>query len=160
MKRRLPVPLAALVLLAAGSAASTARAQTFYGGNITPPVSPYVNLTRGGAPFGVNYYNIVQPQLQFQSEISQLQQQSRQFQSVVGGTGPLTTGHPAMFGDRLHYFPARTTGGLISPTTNITGLGGQQGLTQLQNVTTQNSPGQNLGRPPTGLPGPGGGGAR
>jgi hypothetical protein len=34
-----------------------------------PTVSPYLNLLRGGAPAGVNYYGLVRPQMYFQNSI-------------------------------------------------------------------------------------------
>ena len=97
-----------LVLLAA--TAAPASAQNLPGGGIAPPaVSPYLNVVRSGAPYGLNYYNIVQPQLQFQSEITQLQQQANVYQSQQAqrGIAGLDTGHAATFNNYSHYYGRR-----------------------------------------------------
>ncbi len=107
----------ALVLIAAGGS-SPALAQTIGGQNPAgPAVSPYLNLARPGTLPGINYYGLVQPQMQFQSSISNLQQnQMGLVQSVTTGgsvgSGPVTTGHPVMFGNYSHYYrPPATAGG-------------------------------------------------
>jgi hypothetical protein len=41
----------------------------------TPAVSPYLSLFRQGSPPAVNYYNLVRPQIDYNSSIQQLQQQ-------------------------------------------------------------------------------------
>jgi hypothetical protein len=38
------------------------------------PISPYLNLARGGNP-AINYYGLVRPQVEFQQSIFGLQQQ-------------------------------------------------------------------------------------
>src|SRR5262245_20324517 len=58
--------------LAATSGFAAAQAPLPYQ---TPPVSPYLSLFRQGSPPGVNYYNLVRPQIEFNSSIQQLQQQ-------------------------------------------------------------------------------------
>lgn len=40
-----------------------------------PAVSPYLNLLRAGTPPGLNYYNLVRPQIEFTSSINMLNQQ-------------------------------------------------------------------------------------
>ena len=40
-----------------------------------PTVSPYLNLNRFGTSTGLNYYNLVRPQLDYNSSIVQLRQQ-------------------------------------------------------------------------------------
>jgi hypothetical protein len=83
-------------------AGSPALAQAPFGGNLyQPPVSPYLNILRAGAPPGLNYYNIVQPQFQFGNQISQLQMNQQQLAGAALGT---TTGHPVQFGSYLHYY--------------------------------------------------------
>jgi hypothetical protein len=83
-------------------AGSPALAQTPFGGNLyQPPVSPYLNILRTGAPPALNYYNIVQPQFQFGNQISQLQMSQQQLPGAALGT---TTGHPVQFGSYLHYY--------------------------------------------------------
>jgi hypothetical protein len=93
-----------------------------------PPVSPYLNLFRGGNP-GINYYGLVRPQVQAQQNLQQLQlqqqlqaqQQAQQMQSQQAillspatQMSPLpTTGHPAYFNAAGLFFgsiPGRTGG--------------------------------------------------
>jgi hypothetical protein len=126
--------LAGLVLAGwLGGAAGQASAQFQYFQPQTapfyqPPVSPYLNIFRGGNP-GINYYGLVRPQVQAQQNLQQLQLQ-QQFQaqqqvqqaqsqqaillSPAAQTGPLpTTGHPAYFNGTNRFFnsiPGRTTG--------------------------------------------------
>jgi hypothetical protein len=127
------------LLLVCGTATAL-HAQTLSGVNPNPPaVSPYLNINRAGAPAGVNYYNLVQPQVQFQSAINNLQQnQAALAQSVygqpAGNQPPLTSGHAASFGDYLHYFPSRPG----APGTYLA----QQNIQNLQN---QFNPIRNLG---------------
>jgi hypothetical protein len=111
MKKQLTGPLAALALLAA-AITPQAHAQTLYGNINQPPVSPYLNVLRGGAPAGVNYYNIVQPQLQFYSAINQLQYQQQQQQAFLStnASGALITGHPVQFSNPSHFFPQTGAG--------------------------------------------------
>ena len=86
-----------------------------------PPVSPYLNLFRGGNP-GINYYGLVRPQVQAAQTFQQLQlqqqlqaQQSAQQAAVSqqgialspATQGPLpTTGHPAYFNGTARFFGA------------------------------------------------------
>ncbi len=140
--------LAALAFLLAGSSSRT-HAQTLYGNLNQPAVSPYLNVLRGGAPPGVNYYNIVQPQLQFFSAINRLQQQQQQTAAVLGSSsgGALTTGHEVQFSNYSHYYPSQLGGyrtGLTSPQ-----MLGAQGL---QQRLQQNLPTRTLGTAPTGAP--------
>jgi hypothetical protein len=143
--------LGCLVVLVLGAfpLAPSARAQTISGMNPSgPAVSPYVNLPRFGAPLGVNYYNLVQPQIQFQSAISGLQQNQASLMGAVTtgtdvGYGPVVTGHLAMFGNTSHYFAGRGGAGtpylaaqynlqnqrmLYSPTRYLGGMGMGTGL--------------------------------
>lgn len=137
MRSQLKNILAVLALLAAGSG-SRAWAQTI-GGNINqPPVSPYINILRGGAPAAVNYYNLVQPQLQFYSAINQLQNQQQTSYAALSTLGYETTGHAAQFVNYTHYYP----------TLGLGTQGGPRGLQNLQNRLQQNSPTRNLGTAP------------
>ena len=76
----------------------------------TPPtVSPYLNLPRGGAPAGVNYYGLVRPQMYFQNSIQGLQQQSAgNLNPVVGGAADGSdlpgTGLPVQFRNHGVFF--------------------------------------------------------
>lgn len=141
MKRPFVLWLTALILGIAGST-HPALAQTIGGAPSPsgPAISPYLNLMRPATLPGINYYGLVQPQMQFQSAISNLQQnQASLLQTVTtGGAGadqPLTTGHPAAFGNYLHYYPMRGTSGFGT-------LPGQQNL---QNQRMMYSPLRGLG---------------
>jgi hypothetical protein len=108
--------VAALAGMVAGFG-GPARAQgiPFGGPAYNPPVSPYLNLIRGGASPGLNYYNIVQPQIQFQSEITGLQQQTGALQAQQSAVGPgtsLATGHMVAFGNWSHYYARRGMAGI------------------------------------------------
>ena len=101
-----------------------------------PPVSPYLNLFRGGPP-AINYYGLVRPQLETnrfiqQQELLAAQQQAHPL-GVVVTTG---TGHPTSFMSYRQYF--LTQGGGAVPST------GPQTVTGGANVTTL--PSQNLQR--------------
>lgn len=103
---------------------STAHAQVGFGGvgglntggfGRFGGVSPYLNLTRPGLFGGTanTFYNIVQPQLQFQADIGGLQEQLLGIQSLGGLGAPglfLGTGHPAAFSNYLHYYGYRGLG--------------------------------------------------
>jgi hypothetical protein len=83
-----------------------------------PPVSPYLNLLRQGSPAGVNYYDLVRPQFQFQNSIQALQGQVTTLGSQVaaetqGATGLPVTGHPVQFFNYSHYFPGRQGQGSV-----------------------------------------------
>jgi hypothetical protein len=115
MRHHLGAVLIALALMTAG-AASTASAQTLQGNLNQPAVSPYINILRGGAPAGVNYYNLVQPQLQFYSAINQLQsQQQQQGPTSFNSQGLLVTGHSVQFSNYSHFYPQLAQG----PSTGI-----------------------------------------
>jgi hypothetical protein len=78
------------------------------------PVSPFVNLANGGNP-AVNYYTIVQPQIDFRNQLQQLQGQVGVTQEAVAGQvlPPVTTGHAVQFLNSAPYFmrPAVSTTG-------------------------------------------------
>jgi hypothetical protein len=66
-----------------------------------PPVSPYLNLGRGGLP-AINYYGLVRPQIDGAHAIGQIEQQLNAPQGVLGlpglgGTLDPLTGQPAAF---------------------------------------------------------------
>lgn len=128
--RRYHLGAAALALLL-GSVVSPAHAQVpQFGGPINQPaVPPILNLNRFGAPPGLNYYNIVQPQVQSQDAISQLQQQTAQIQSQASAVGPgatLTTGHPVSYGNYSHFYALRGF-----PLRGLAGVGGASGASGL-----------------------------
>jgi hypothetical protein len=107
--------------------AGSSSAQSSYVPFNQPRVSPYLNLLRGGASPGVNYYDLVRPQFQFRNSIQQLQQQvGADQQALAGLQGPgstPTTGHPVGFMTHLSYFQtlSSTGGGAFTvPTTGQT----------------------------------------
>jgi hypothetical protein len=158
MKRILPGLLVVLALLAGGRPVT---AQPPYGpggygpGGLRPgfgfaptqPVSPYINILRAGAPFGVNYYNIVQPQLQFQASLSNLQQQTTQLETGTAANAFPATGHAAFFDNQLHYY-GRRPGSTGAGTSGGPGIGPAP---LLSGAGRQGTP----GRAPTGYPGTG-----
>jgi hypothetical protein len=91
-------------------------------GPYNPPISPYINIIRGGSSPAVNWFNIVQPQLEFNSAIGQLQsQQNALGQAITSATTATTTGHPVSFGNYSHYY-SRGIG------TSSSGIGGGGGM--------------------------------
>ena len=85
------------------------------GGASSPPVSPYINLLRGGTDPGINYYGLVRPQLDLRNAILGLQGQAWYNQQAAnlqaGDWG--TTGHPVSFLNYGGYFMT-TTGGPVA----------------------------------------------
>ena len=93
-------------------AAVPALAQPRVGPTSRPAVSPYLNLVRPGSPPGLNYYDLVKPQLEFRRDILDLRQQVTSNQTVLtdltaGGTGSIipTTGHTTRFMDTGGFYP-------------------------------------------------------
>jgi hypothetical protein len=132
MKRSCYALAATLAVLLTGLAAP-ARAQgiPFGGPTYNPPVNPILNLNRLGSPPGINYFNLVQPQIQFGSSINQLQLQTGQLQSditAVGTGAVLATGHPVAFGNLSHYYAFRGLAGVSGGAVGGFGFGGQGGL--------------------------------
>jgi hypothetical protein len=99
-------------VLALGLLAGAGRAQpvTPYRvpGYMTPPVSPYINLLRGGNPTYLNYYGLVRPQVQFQNSVVGLQQEVTTLGTGTGAqagpTGLPETGHAVSFVNYSHYY--------------------------------------------------------
>jgi hypothetical protein len=101
--------LPALILcLGAGSQIAWGQGFSQYPTNPAnrPAVSPYLNLLRGGSTGGVNYYDLVRPQIDFRSGILQNQQQIAANQQSISNiaAAPLTTGHPARYMTHWAYF--------------------------------------------------------
>jgi len=121
-------PALVLALLAPGAV----QGQPAYA---QPRVSPYLNLLRGGATPGMNYYNLVRPEVDFRSSIYQLQQQNVASQAAItalqqGPPGVLTTGHPVGFLTHNAYFlnvgaPGQVGFGTITGQRPGTGPGAQ-----------------------------------
>jgi hypothetical protein len=78
-----------------------------------PPVSPYLNMLRGGNP-AINYYGVVRPQAQTAQALQQLQNQQLVLPTVRANVpltdddltlGVPTTGHPVQFMNYGQFFP-------------------------------------------------------
>jgi hypothetical protein len=122
-------------LLLAADATAQAPVPRPLGGASTPPVSPYINLLRGGNAPAMNYYGLVRPQVEFRNAVLGLQgqfwnaQQAASLQTGEGGT----TGHPVSFLNYGGYFMTTTggpigTGGPTAPTRPA--LGGGFGMSR------------------------------
>ena len=102
-----------------------------------PSVSPFLNLNRFGTAPGLNYYNLVRPQIQTQQQLLNLQnQQGALATAALAGTAvspldqppPLsTTGHPVRYFDWSRYFPLggipATGAGVVPGTGGFPGAG-------------------------------------
>ena len=112
MKR---IMLALATALGVLVAAERAQAQVILPGPpqnpyLQPQVSPFLNINRGGNP-AINYFGIVQPQLQAAQQLQALQmQQAQMLQLGMGtvdpaaaGAAPVTGLHPQYF-NYGHYF--------------------------------------------------------
>ena len=89
------------------------------------PVSPFLNLANGGNP-AVNYYTIVQPQIDFRQQIQQLQGQVALNQdAIVAGQQlpPVTTGHAVQFLNSSPYFMRPAVAGPGPGTAGVAGGG-------------------------------------
>ena len=98
-----------------------------------PYVSPYLNLLRGGATPGQNFYTLTRPQLGFYSGIGNLQQQTQLNQQLITGLGAanttaLITGQPFGFQTHVSYFQNQLRGGGVGGGAGGGGAGGQAGL--------------------------------
>lgn len=125
-------------LVALGVGLSSASAQV---GVYTPPrapISPYLNLNRGGNP-AINYYGLVRPQFDTSRALQNVQTQLQSMSSQVAPTQPVadptfvpTTGHPVTFLNSSHFFPVtgRTGSGQAS------GFGSGQGLNPFYPAST------------------------
>src|SRR5579875_732704 len=118
--------LAILGLLVAGLH-TRAYGQLGGAGPYQPPVSPYMNINRLGANPAVNWFTIVQPQLEFNQAIGQLQAQQGNLAQVITGTlTGQTTGHPIMFNNYLHYYSIpHMRGGMAMMARGGMGMGGR-----------------------------------
>jgi|SRR5437588_7414419 len=120
MGRRTTIALALMFILGSGQA----NAQGYQRPQTSPfpssPVSPYLNLMRGGNA-AINYYGLVRPQQDTASALMRLQQQ-QQFQA---GQPPVTnaalsiTGHPATFMNYSHFYYYNM--GINTPVSGIRG---------------------------------------
>ena len=147
--------------VAAAAVAPAAFGQTLQPGAITtpppslPPVSPYLNLLRGGSsPLG-NYYGLVKPELELRSGLQSVQRQadlnSRSIGALQGNLygnqsnlGPGQTGTRAYFNNTMGYFSggarARASDAFQAPPQNA-------GATGLQGGGGQGPQGRGMARP-------------
>src|SRR5262245_36045016 len=89
-----------LSIVALGCLGGVASAQF----SVPPPrTNPYLNLLRGGANPGFNYFSLVRPEIDFRNGISQLRQQSLANTQAISGLqgaaagGAFQTGRGAGF---------------------------------------------------------------
>ncbi len=135
-------------VLSSPASAQTINGIMYPGG---PPISPYLNLLRFGSLPAINYYNLVEPQMQFQSAITGLQQNQANLTQALTTSGAqatpfVTTGHPATFVNYSHYYSfggasrAGSIGG-IGGIGGAGGLGAMGGVGQLPGQTSPTSQG-------------------
>ncbi|HTU19292.1 MAG TPA: hypothetical protein VMG10_14625 [Gemmataceae bacterium] len=95
-------------------------------GLYNPPVSPYLNILRGGASPAINWFNIVQPQMQFGNAIGALEAQQGVLGQAVASQNALgtATGHPVMFGNYSHYYGMSSRLGMGGSRMGGMGMGG------------------------------------
>jgi hypothetical protein len=95
-----------------------------------PPLSPYLNMNRPGTNPAINYFSLVQPQMQTQQQLQNLQYGQNLLNNGTLGpqVAPLnqpvpitTTGHPVYYFDYARYFPLS---GLPSSIGGGGGIGG------------------------------------
>jgi hypothetical protein len=177
MKRLVLASFATLGLLAT---ASPGHAQFTYIPPATspfyrPPVSPYLNLALPGNS-ALNYFGLVQPQIQTANQLQILQGQLLQQQTLGGyggaggygypGAGVLITGYGAGFQNHWGFFQNwRTRGAVLGAGGLGGGLGGGPGLnagagafgtTALAASRFGSTTQPGMARPGTGAPGAGG----
>ncbi len=155
---------AILTLALAGAfATQAAHAQPPYipPGPYTPPAySPYLNLLRGlggarrGSP-AMNYYGLVRPELDFRSNIQNLQQQvttiGMQTTAEQAASGLPTTGHAVQFMNTARYFSGSVYRSPLTRTPGIPGAGAVPGGGTFPGAGT--TPGGGAGRPGLGTGG-------
>jgi hypothetical protein len=98
-----------------------------------PRVSPYLNLLRGGQNAGLNYVNLVRPEIEFRNSIQNLQTQTLGNQQAITGletSSVPTTGHAFGFQNHMAYFNNLSTGGVGTGGPVSTGLGTIPGMTR------------------------------
>jgi hypothetical protein len=107
MKRRIEL-LAALSFLAALVSDRASAQYQPRPPSLRPAVSPWLNLTREGQPPGLNYYNLVRPEVEFRTAIQQLQQQTTAEQQTISALEASSalpaTGHAVGFQTQGRYF--------------------------------------------------------
>jgi hypothetical protein len=128
--RRAFAAVVALLVLGSGS---NVEAQSIQGGVYSPPVSPYIQLLRQGASPGLNYANLVQPQMTFFNALNRNPSSYGSFgpNASTGASGDLVTGHPVQFMNYTHFFTPggiNTGYGTGAQRPGMTGAFGAQGM--------------------------------
>jgi hypothetical protein len=130
MKRLWLSSLGVLLSLAAGSASAQFGPQ-YQLPSTRPAISPWLNLLRPGASPANNYFNLVQPQQEFGSNIYQLQGQTQANRAAINnleyGQAGFTTGHRSGFMTQGRYFLNNSSGGaagVLGARAAVSGLGG------------------------------------
>jgi hypothetical protein len=95
-----------------------------------PAVSPWLNLLRQGGSPANNYYNLVQPQFEFGSNITNLQAQTLSNRAAIssleaGQAQQYTTGHRTGFMNQGRYFMNNSAGAPIGSRGGAAGGGGR-----------------------------------
>lgn len=109
MNRLLLGTILTLILIPGWAMGQTNYYRPGYGPYSRPPVSPYLNLLRGGNP-AVNYYLGVLPEFQRQAANQQFRSDIRELDRKVGELSEEElptlpgTGHPAQFGNYGPYY--------------------------------------------------------
>lgn len=127
-----------------------------------PTYSPYLNLLRNNAPAYQNYYCLVQPQIQAQQQMNNLQSQVTGLQNATAalafpGTGnELTTGKQVAYFTHRQYFFNQAGMQLQRTTTGEIGTAGNNNIygNSTGNTVTGGLPNMNInnGYAPPGMP--------
>jgi hypothetical protein len=111
--------LAVAAVVFSSSAATAQAINPYAGATPSPTISPYLNLLRYGNPPYLNYYGLVQPQLQAQEQFQNLQ---AQYAGLAANQQAMTAAGGLQTGTRFGYFTHR--GYFLN---NRGGLGGRLG---------------------------------
>ena len=125
--KRVVLPLALLLLALTGPTARAQLGRPPVNPLIQPPVSPLVNLGLRGVNPGISYFGIVQPQLQTEANIQQLNQfattQTYLDNSALLAQPILNTGTTSGFMTASRYFQTVGRPGTTTGTGGTAGLG-------------------------------------
>jgi hypothetical protein len=119
MKRKTTaIAILTLICLVTGSVSAQYSPYSPY---LPPQANPYLNILRGGATPGQNFFALTRPQINYQAGINTLQQQTLANQQLISGlqvggggagpVGPVTTGQAFGFQNHLAYFQNQFTAG-------------------------------------------------
>jgi hypothetical protein len=127
MTRLTAIALGVTFILTSGQAVAQGYQRPSTSPFQTPPVSPYLNMLRGGNP-GLNYYDLVRPQQDTRAALQRLQQQQNLNATLPANADASIsiTGHPARFMNFSHYYYYNI--GAQSPVAGIRSGSGGAGL--------------------------------